>query len=69
MNYGQQPNFYTSHKLYDGTDYENPSKYKLLMSGYKVTEQKVENFDQVTFEDVENLDQATFVINYIKGLK
>jgi GH25 family lysozyme M1 (1,4-beta-N-acetylmuramidase) len=58
MNYGQQPNFYTSINLYDGTDYENPSKYELLISGYKGTEQKIEN-----------LDQAISVINYIKGLK
>jgi hypothetical protein len=58
MNYGQQPNYYTSINLYDGTDYENPGKYELLMSGYKVE-----------VELIENLDQAVSVINYIKGLK
>lgn len=58
MNYEQQPNFYTSYNLYDGTDYENPGKYKLLMSNYEATEQ-----------NIENLDQALAVINYIKGLK
>jgi hypothetical protein len=58
MNYEQQPNFYTSYNLYDGTDYENPGKYKLLMSNYEAAEQ-----------NIENLDQALAVINYIKGLK
>jgi predicted NAD-dependent protein-ADP-ribosyltransferase YbiA (DUF1768 family) len=39
MNYGQQPNFYTSVKLYDGTDYENPEKYE-------TANEQIENLDE-----------------------